>query len=279
MHQERSAPSFAEMAFALHWAPAELVLALWAYFDESGHPSEDIPLAVAGCVATCEAWREFESDWLRVLKDHGVSWFHAVDLEHAHGEFAAGGGDRQRRERLLDALIQVVGRHALPPVGCLVPTHEVRRLRSRRPRGKKSESAEERLVREAEELFADPYCCALAYCMKTAAEQFALPRDVLLHVVLAFRDKTVGKAERLWAIAQEISPFRDRMAGLTTGRGQDPRRLPQLQAADLIAYEITRSTHQTKIRRGFQQLRGLKIYLSKADPARVFQGWLADPSV
>lgn len=138
MEGKQSSASFAEMAFALHWAPRELVLALWAYFDESGDPSEDIPLAVAGCVATCEAWREFESDWLRVLKDHGVSWFHAVDLEHARGEFAAWGGDRQRRERLLDALIQVVSRHTLLPVGCLVPTHEVRTLRSRRPRGKRA---------------------------------------------------------------------------------------------------------------------------------------------
>jgi hypothetical protein len=53
---------------------------LSAYFDESGTHGGSAAVAIAGYMATCEAWVEFEARWLAILSSFGLENFHMTDF-------------------------------------------------------------------------------------------------------------------------------------------------------------------------------------------------------
>jgi len=75
---------------------------LKAFIDDSGSGGDSPWFVLAGYVGTIEAWDAFDEPWLATLKDHGLEYFKASDLP-----------DGEETAQLLDALISVIGKHAL----------------------------------------------------------------------------------------------------------------------------------------------------------------------
>jgi len=86
---------------------------LVGYFDESGeHDNQTgstVRLTLAGCLAKPETWEEFSAEWSGVLKAEDLRMFHMVDFESRRNEFKD--WQRPRRERVLNALLDIMVRH------------------------------------------------------------------------------------------------------------------------------------------------------------------------
>jgi len=70
--------------------PQELVVSLIGYFDESGHPgkpgrpdSNVHCFVIAGLIAECQDWLDFDQAWSAILRDEGLPWFHLKELKGA----------------------------------------------------------------------------------------------------------------------------------------------------------------------------------------------------
>jgi hypothetical protein len=69
----------AELAGGLAWKPNEIVVMLWAYFDESGEhdPGGRLTrLTVGGLIAPLTAWQAFEAEWDATLAKRNLREFH-----------------------------------------------------------------------------------------------------------------------------------------------------------------------------------------------------------
>src|SRR5262249_9657185 len=63
------------------------VVVLKAFFDESGHSGDSAFVCLGGCIASLEAWTEFEIKWEQKLHQYGIACFHMTDFESNWGEF------------------------------------------------------------------------------------------------------------------------------------------------------------------------------------------------
>src|SRR2546427_707773 len=93
---------------------------MWAYFDESGYHHQKTGhlkrLSFGGCLASSEAWEGFEAEWKAVLGSEGIECFHMVDFEAWAKPFdfklPDGSRDYKRHHRILNGLLEVIGRRA-----------------------------------------------------------------------------------------------------------------------------------------------------------------------
>lgn len=92
-------------------------MALWAYFDEGGHPSDSRVLAfsMGGCITTCENWLALDAQWRQTLAEANVTWFHMADFAHFRGEFL--GWTEEQRRRLLGRLLDIIDENEVRKVG------------------------------------------------------------------------------------------------------------------------------------------------------------------
>jgi hypothetical protein len=81
-----------------------------AYFDASGKKEHPV-LSVGGAVAPVHKWMRFEQDWSDVLKQEGVTEFHATDFASGGGEYRGWKDDKKRRSRFSKALREILRRN------------------------------------------------------------------------------------------------------------------------------------------------------------------------
>jgi len=61
---------------------------LYAYFDESGHPSDSKVVSVAAVVSTIRKWHVFDEKWRKILRRYKVpNGLHMTDYENRKGDF------------------------------------------------------------------------------------------------------------------------------------------------------------------------------------------------
>ncbi len=213
-----------KLALALNWSPEETVVVLQqAYFDESGDPPDPNVhgFAVAGCRASVEDWVKFHGPWKQCLDDHGVSWFHMTDFMQGG---KAGGGEEFRdekwgepvlRERFLNHLLGIIEEHVVAHVGFGWPLlHDEFDAQFKRKLGRKT-----------------------LYAM---GHQMAITASLLGHserVNFVFADHPAISHRALEARHRVIASIYppDRVGSIAF---DTPRRLTQLQAADLVAYVV-----------------------------------------
>jgi hypothetical protein len=93
---------------------------LWAYFDESGFHERGsgklLRLSFGGCMALCDAWNGFESEWKAILEPEGIDCFHMADFEAWRPPFdfkiPDGSRDHKRHNRILNSLLDVIARRS-----------------------------------------------------------------------------------------------------------------------------------------------------------------------
>ena len=78
---------FVNVCAALGWRPRSLVAVLTAYLDESynqrtvKNPNDSLVYTVGCWVSTCERWKRFGKEWRSALRSAGLEWFHMSEYE------------------------------------------------------------------------------------------------------------------------------------------------------------------------------------------------------
>ena len=208
-------------------------MSLCAYFDESGDPADpkEMAFAMGGCIAPREAWSVFNHKWNRALADHGITWFHMVDFEHPKrrqgNEFF--GWDQARRHALLNRLLDILNEH-ITAIGTA-----------------------ERLPKSGRRSIEEYYASHALVCITRPA---LFKADELVDFTFARHEVVTGKEPRrrtftdyygIVVSAYSKRPrWRDRLGRVSV---EDAKRVPALQAADIVAYELGREQRQPGVDR------------------------------
>lgn len=208
---------FRELCAGLSWGAEDLVAMIWGYFDESGYHNHITGhprfLSFGGCVASCAAWLGFEEDWRTILSREGIECFHMTDFQAWASPFnfmlPSGERDERRHAKLLDDLLRVIANRQMRAFGF---TDIILPKRRAIKKAIKSGVIDTILGLSANSMNSD---------------------DVIS--IMFARHKEFS----LKSLDNEIGFFdcvNSRIGALATG---DPIRFCQLQAADIIAHEVS----------------------------------------
>jgi hypothetical protein len=224
---------------------------LEAYLDESGTHTDSPIVTVGGLMATTEDWRRLSDSWRAQLDRYQVSYFHAAEFEARRGPFQRLGSDD--RLELQTGLIDLI--RNTPSLGHTFSLH--------RGSPESWEGPNERFLRE-------PYQAVLPSCVA----EFAI-RSPSFRVGSSEQDQRVDyicDTQKQWGpaavevvrgmrTAEELAEFRDRIGDFRFGNS---RKLPPLQAADLLVYEVLKDRLNRGVRlerRSFTRLQSGKMQL------------------
>lgn len=259
-----------EQCGLLYWSEYDVLMAHWGlYVDDSENGGN---FAVGGCLAPIDTWQRLTIDWVGVLQDFGVCWFHATDLWTFKNEYLQWKGDLERRGDFYEKLFGLVEKHGIRPVAYVIPASEAKTSRLRRgPRQQPKGSAA--IKERTKRILDDGFCKGLAWAYNRAAGLLAHePADVMLRVVVADQAGKNGFAEILYAMAKRYASNRGRMASDITTQA-NPRAVVPLQVADLVAWETTFDRTQKSPRPTFLRLRRLGGAFKVGQPPRMFEEW------
>ena len=219
---------FAEMAACLSWRPGDMVVMMWAYFDESGYHDKDTGhlkrLSFGGLLASCQAWEGFEADWKAILTPENIECFHMADFEKWKEPFdfkrADGTRDQERHNRILNGLLDVIGRRAPHAFGFT------------------------RNVSKPSKALEDTYeGCIIDTVMHLANASAYRFNDKISIIFARHKDFASPRIEKYFRLMN----YGDARLGRV---GTDtPANLCQLQAADIIGYEISRMDRDGVLKR------------------------------
>jgi hypothetical protein len=213
------------------------MLFLTAYFDESGD-SEDPKLhfmGMAGFVAPAEIWKQVEKGWDAIVNSPEFALtepFHMKEFAHNRGQFKTG-WDRPRKDKLHAALIEVLVNAEVVPVGSIAHLEAFNSLTDAQC-----------------ETFKSPYIMSAQECIYLAAiEAMMFPPETIAMVFA--RQKTYGAVdargpksleqagdlENLFYAIKRLLPHGNALGAYGSSEPKDS--IP-LQAADMLAYELTK---------------------------------------
>jgi hypothetical protein len=236
--------TFGELLWGLGWQPRTLLAMLWHYLDESGEHSPQgslIRLTLGGGIASAEQWGQLEGPWKEALAEAGVSTFHMADFEAWAPPFdfrlSDGSRDREKHNRLLNALLDTIIAHIDQLVGFV---------------GAESCGKPE---------FEDAYAANVAKAVKHGlidAYQSGEPIRMVFAKHRDFKGARIAKFFEQW----------DEPGRLEFGGIAEPCDLPQLQVADIVAYEMSRWFRDQRPDEDRYPLRRLKEGLASKPNAR-----------
>lgn len=205
---------------------------LWAYFDDSkGQDVDGECLALAGSVGSLEGWCRLLPEWERITADSGIGWFHASEWKSKEAELRGH----------WEALIALMNKHLTAYVGCIVPGHRVNNCGTRRRADQRGVNRSEATAPWEREWIAwerSPIGLCLAWCIALAVETTVLRSENAVGLLFAKTDKLQGCDQML---ARMLQAMKEKGALHIGPKMYDlsPRQLVQLQAADLVAFELT----------------------------------------
>jgi len=205
------------------------------YFDESGHSADKPLIVMAGYLAPSEQWVGFADEWNAALIKAGVvlangapGQFHMTDCEAKRRAFE--GWTEGQRRSLLGDLMATIERHRLHATGFVISTEWWKTIDW-------NDEHPDHLALE------DPYHHAMQNAIATALtmtnEPIAAPElfaPTGVKCVFSQQGEFQGRATAyMAALSHFLSTARPGFEPLTYG---DPAKLPQLQAADIVAFEF-----------------------------------------
>ncbi|MGH9550329.1 MAG: DUF3800 domain-containing protein, partial [Terriglobales bacterium] len=190
--------------------------------DESGISDPSTVTVVGGIVADTVEWMELQRPWREHLAVTGASWFHAVDCEHGTGEFAT--IDGKFRESLIWGLSDALARVRAQCFGAVIARNDW-------------DCAPKEIRDRCSD---DPFYFCFELCLQQICD-WSKYRANGSRVALVYSDQQEYKehAQILHEVYRdsETYGFQQLLGSLTFA---DPRCLVQLQAADMVCYEINR---------------------------------------
>ncbi len=196
------------------------LVTLAGYFDASGTGPDAQVFVIAGFVSTAERWIAFEPEWRAALAAEDLKDFHMTDYVARQGAYLD--WDEDRRRRVLGRLIEIVGRHALLAVASAVTLPAYNRL----------------LPAHAKKAVGNPYTISLSRCtgeVRAWADHYGFT-DKMQVFVESGRD---GKHEFFGPLSADRrnKPWQRKM-GILGFSIVDKHEFPQLQPADILAWEV-----------------------------------------
>ncbi len=193
-----------------------------SYFDESDTSRAGV---VAGCTIAVNQLEHFGREWSRLLHDYGLSYFHMKDYAHSKEEFTLWGGDDARRKEFLKRLIGIIRRRANISIGVVVDRQEYNHYVCTPDRRR---------------FFKNIYTTASYMCLffnGRWADKYAYG-DPIAYVFDEGNPKR-SDFESAYYESKNIPELeqRYRLGSLSFA---DDKAVPPLQAADFIAYEISK---------------------------------------
>jgi hypothetical protein len=203
-----------------------LVMILTAYFDDSGTHAGSEAVAVAGYIATTEAWSAFEAEWRRALDDYGLTHFHMADYSNRAKAYAYW----QETQRLIrfNRLVDIINSHDMGIFGTVIATEPFNRIFSAKAKRH----------------------CGGAYGLAAVMNFMEVSKKVSAvneehgwdaWVAYVYESGTVGAGQVLKVFqANKNNPKQEQEWRLLSLRFEDKRKFVPLQAADILAYELYR---------------------------------------
>ena len=198
------------------------VLTIAGYFDESGTHSGSDTVAVAGYLAVPAAWEHFEQEWRVALADFGLDAFHMTDFAN-RAQVYEGWEEHEYRDRFA-RLVDIINRHVLCSIGAAIPMSAYR----------------EAFSTEATGAHAAPYVLATSMCITLAARVVrAQSFDARIAYVFESGARGQGDVLEMFTANQRDEANREHHRLLRVAF-EGKREFVPLQAADILAYELSR---------------------------------------
>jgi hypothetical protein len=200
------------------------MLVLRAYCDESGFsqdPAQSV-VAIGGCVGTLEAWEKFDGEWKTLLREFNVSELHMKNYAHSVGEFTIWENNERKRRAFMGSATELMGQHIAAYIGAAIYLPDFACLPS---------TIKQRL--------GDPYFVCFQVCCRSATIQTLEDPAERIDMVFSKRKGYQGKAREFFYRLQTELVHGEKLGGISF---ESPKDVVQLQAADLVAFELHRFT-------------------------------------
>ena len=189
--------------------------------------------AVAIYFARPENWRKFRKPWRRCLKKYGLSSFHMVDFENCDGAFV-GWGDK-KKSSLIRQLLPHIPKYSVQGLSCAILDSDT--LRS---------SKELAFVRKEFHQDELPYLFCFLRLIKILGSgltaEFAHDR-----MAFVFEENQFSWiAMKCYWLLKKTAPYAERLASITFCPKDAA---PELQAADVLAYQTYKAMYRWWIER------------------------------
>jgi hypothetical protein len=210
---------------------------LIAYLDESG--DVDTPLlTIAGYLSNEHKWKRFEREWRKCLKEYGVSYLHMREFTQSRNEFKD--WPESKRRAFVKQITWIIKSAVMFRVGIVVPCAYYRDTVG------KVEPQNTQLT---------PFWCCFVSCI-SAILVYCKNNGIRDDLALAFDENNQPSrhAAGYYASLKELPDIENRhqLVSLTFA---DDKKVPPLQAADLLAYELNKY-HQGFVRKPLEMLDG-----------------------
>lgn len=110
-----------EIRGVLCWSRYDVLMMIThrVYLDDSENGGH---LAIGGHVASVETWDRVIQEWVSVLQDFEVRWFHSTDFHGGYGDFSGWATDDPRRSIFYERLVRIIEIANLRPVAYSIPS-------------------------------------------------------------------------------------------------------------------------------------------------------------
>jgi hypothetical protein len=198
-----------------------LVLALHAYFDDSGTHAESEVVTVAGYISSAEQWKVFEQEWGSALNEWGLEFFHMSKFANKAPGYADW-TDQDRRFRFA-RLVGVMNRHVIASVGIAIPKRAFDQI----------------FPKKAKRFVGGAYGLAATACFLEVARVLE-PDYPSARIAYVFEAGTRGSGEISkvfnWNFDDREQRSKMKLLSITF----EGKEFLPLQAADILAYELYR---------------------------------------
>jgi hypothetical protein len=194
------------------------------YFDESGTHASSPVVCVGGCVSTAEQWSLFQREWNEVLAEAGVEVFHMSEFESRRGPYKD--WDNEKRRYVQAKLLKIIQDRVKVGIAVSVVRSDYDKVMT----------PGRRYTHDG------PYAFCASMCfMYTAA--WAEDKGYDQSIPYVFEDGVLERKELRDQFENAYKNARARqyyrLKSLTWG---DKKEYVQLQAADILVYEIYKQT-------------------------------------
>lgn len=195
---------------------------LAAYFDDGG--DDDVVSVIAGYVGEEEEWELLEAEWNRFLVRHSLSFYHSVDSSHTEKLFS--GRTHQECNDIHKEAIEIITPRKLIPIAMSVHRPSHNQYRSTLPPSESSGWPKTEF-----------YFCFRHILAGMARLAPTMPMGEKISMVIEETPLVEGKTVDLFnVITKEEQPHLSQVfEGPPAFRPK--KGYPQLQAADVLAYE------------------------------------------
>ncbi len=203
------------------YSPQNLVMALTAYFDDSGTDVQNSSLIVAGFAADIEQWEKFSEEWEAVRLEFGAPRFKGKEFDSARRGFGPyKDWPKSKLEDYFNRLLGIILRRTFKSFSTTL-----------------EKAAYDAVIKPNEDLRAYFYS-PFAFSGFNGIHQVSLWRDASYSkepILFVFHRGSKNEGQ-LITVAKRALVGSDRMIqGVESG---DDETLPPLQAADLLAFEL-----------------------------------------